>query len=385
MKIIKEEKGFALPLTLVIILALSILGTTLFFISMTETRQVTMTEEKMKAQYIARSGAHAVAEYIISNPDEIDDLSDDSEEVEFGGGTFVVGVKESLEKLIYITSTGQYGDSTQKIVITIDVIKPPLAFKTGSYPGQTGNPIISGGDVYYTESSNMNQEIIIDGELLHKEIVFDEVKLPCNNGCPPPSETYSSGDVISPESGEIGYGNGIDYGNIEIRGNDKLVIDAEALNNDILIKANKIDMGNNDMIVKLGDLNTVTIVVEEFEKAKDITIEGSGYLIFYAKDFTATGNFNLDPNNVTVNIYILEGGELSLSGSPNFRGAIYAPDATVNLDGGGSSSKGGSINGWIVAGIYTGGANTTINYENIELKGNTQYDGVHVISKWNYN
>jgi hypothetical protein len=68
----KNEAGAALPLVLVIVIGLSVFAFTLLMFSMNETKQVALDENQMKAHYIARSGAHALASYIIKNPDDIE-------------------------------------------------------------------------------------------------------------------------------------------------------------------------------------------------------------------------------------------------------------------------------------------------------------------------
>ncbi len=59
-KYLGDEKGWALPLVLLVMAVLTILGTTLWLISMTDLKHVSLEEKKMQAHYYARSGAELV-------------------------------------------------------------------------------------------------------------------------------------------------------------------------------------------------------------------------------------------------------------------------------------------------------------------------------------
>ncbi len=59
-RFIKNKKGYALPLVLIVIVVITILGTTLLLISMTQLKHVSIEENRMQAHYYARSGAELV-------------------------------------------------------------------------------------------------------------------------------------------------------------------------------------------------------------------------------------------------------------------------------------------------------------------------------------
>ncbi len=71
--ITKNEKGFALPLALVVMLVITLLGTALWTYSTSDTIQVAYARDKMQSHYVARSGAEAglkeIQNQLSSNPD----------------------------------------------------------------------------------------------------------------------------------------------------------------------------------------------------------------------------------------------------------------------------------------------------------------------------
>lgn len=117
---LKNQNGSALPLVLVTMLVLSILGSTLLLLNTTETRQVAREEKRVQAYYIARSGAEAIAEYIIINPYEADELITEvsSTPTKLGKGEFTIKVSKSNEEII-IESIGKVDTVENKISLTL--------------------------------------------------------------------------------------------------------------------------------------------------------------------------------------------------------------------------------------------------------------------------
>ena len=70
-KKISNQKGSVLIYVLVVTVVLSILGVTVLNIATAETKQVVFQENQIKSFYAARSGADAVASYLIENIDEL--------------------------------------------------------------------------------------------------------------------------------------------------------------------------------------------------------------------------------------------------------------------------------------------------------------------------
>lgn len=94
-----DQKGVAMPTVLMVMLVISLLSAALWQYSITDTTDVARDEKRMQAYYIARSGAEALAQYIIdpSNPQEVKENLDKktSNPQVLGNGTFTVSVKKS--------------------------------------------------------------------------------------------------------------------------------------------------------------------------------------------------------------------------------------------------------------------------------------------------
>ncbi len=70
----RRSKGSALALVLILATVSMILGTTVLYLSVSHNKIIINQEKNMKAYYGARSGADAVASYIIKNPSKVSNL-----------------------------------------------------------------------------------------------------------------------------------------------------------------------------------------------------------------------------------------------------------------------------------------------------------------------
>ncbi len=384
----KDETGAALPLTLIVMFVITLLGITLFMFSMTETSQVTRDQNKMKAHYLARSGAHAVATYLSANPETAFDLinSSDSEDVIFGDGIINVLVYGNPAGEIYVRSTGTVNDVTQSVVVTVENrgIFFPAYGNTVTFKADGNNAAsIFGGDVLFgnVDGKHFNDIIVKEGAGVHHAITFDEVILPCLD---PTSPFYglcptTPGTNID-ESTAINV-NSL-YGTVKLNGGE-LHLEADPVNGqNLLLKAEQIDLGGNaDMRITL-DNNIIAIVVDRFEFTgnSEIFIEGDGRLQIYITGlFEGRSDFVVDSDSdVNVNVYILEGGEFKLAGTPNFTGSVYAPDADVELSGN------STVNGWVVADNIYGKGGVDINYVPHEIAETSMNINIFSIKKWRY-
>lgn len=71
MLLIKNNKGGALLLALIILTAAFLFGTTLLHIAMADNNHSVYQNKKNQAHFLARSGAQAFADYIVDNPDDL--------------------------------------------------------------------------------------------------------------------------------------------------------------------------------------------------------------------------------------------------------------------------------------------------------------------------
>lgn len=115
---LKNEKGFALATVLTFIIVLIILGVALSIMATSSYRQAVRLVNQARAYYIARAGADSLGSYITGNPDSLtgEQMADyvdaivaagTSDQVEFGGGSFVLSVSRDIDNnTIDISATG---------------------------------------------------------------------------------------------------------------------------------------------------------------------------------------------------------------------------------------------------------------------------------------
>jgi len=130
--IIISRKGSALPMVIIVFLVVSILLSSVFVLSMSNTRQVVVQETGIHADYIARSGAEAMFEYLINREGSIladYDSWDDpeiEEDIVFSDGEASVIVEKAMKdgrKRVRITSVGNTNDSStsKRAVLEFDL------------------------------------------------------------------------------------------------------------------------------------------------------------------------------------------------------------------------------------------------------------------------
>lgn len=122
---VRNEKGWAMPLALLVMVVIFLLGTALWYYSTAETIQVARVENRMKAHYLARSGAAAMAKWINENRFiksafiETELLGTTSLPVSLGEGTFKVTLEGTLDR-ITVKSKGTVGGVTDEVTITLN-------------------------------------------------------------------------------------------------------------------------------------------------------------------------------------------------------------------------------------------------------------------------
>lgn len=114
-----------MPLVLMVILVITLLGTALWYYSMTDIKHVSIEEKAMQAHYLARSGAELVADYAINNFESLISLDSypwTSGPHSLGGNAekhFSVRINKQAQRII-IESTGEVDGITQTLILEID-------------------------------------------------------------------------------------------------------------------------------------------------------------------------------------------------------------------------------------------------------------------------
>ncbi len=114
-----------MPSVLMVILVISLLGTALWYYSMTDVKHVIVQEKAMQAHYLARSGAELVAGYAVNNFESLiarDDYPWISGPYNLEGNAekhFSVRIDKQAQRLV-IQSTGEVDGVTQTLTLEID-------------------------------------------------------------------------------------------------------------------------------------------------------------------------------------------------------------------------------------------------------------------------
>ncbi|MEW5922009.1 MAG: pilus assembly PilX N-terminal domain-containing protein [Bacillota bacterium] len=128
--LLKNEKGLALPLVLIVMLILTLLGTALWHYSTSEAMQVSQYEKRLQAHYLARSGAESLAawinDHIAAQPEKVAALlAKSSLPVSLGNGTFAVSLEGTLNH-ITVKATGKVGNVEETVTIILNFTSSAL-------------------------------------------------------------------------------------------------------------------------------------------------------------------------------------------------------------------------------------------------------------------
>jgi len=118
-----NQKGWAMPLVLMLVFVMTLLSTALWQYSMRDLKDVSMEEKKLQAHYLARSGAELVLEYINDDTDtRFESLKNMKSELqsfnENNNNYFTVEVYEDEERML-IRSTGEVDGIEETLILEI--------------------------------------------------------------------------------------------------------------------------------------------------------------------------------------------------------------------------------------------------------------------------
>src|SRR5690554_1691703 len=112
-KYLKNRNGGALIMVILVMLILTILGSAVLRIAAAENIFAAKNEDKLQAHYIARSGAVAVAEYMIQLGEIPDGFvgNTSSTNYQIGGGEFTVSINKDENDKVIVTSESLYNNT----------------------------------------------------------------------------------------------------------------------------------------------------------------------------------------------------------------------------------------------------------------------------------
>lgn len=337
MNIIKEQKGMALATVLIIVFILAILGTTIWHYSIRDVADAHRAEKKMQAYYLAKSGADAVAQYIITNPDNIDmakyidslTTAPESNPVELDKetpGSFKVKVSREDDDIFIISSTGIVDNVKESMRLRLLQKKaaplPDVALFASSNIYMDGSPEIIGdvatkanqpGSIYFPWSASISGNLAMDPNADIDKVITGARPNPKDNitGEIKKMNTLSPyelpkfpdfpSDIPNKDSFKAGWNPSPPY---HIYDNGRYT--------DITVKS--------ELVIHIGDQDRIIVV-------DNLIVNGSGKITLRK---TGKGILHLYVGN---NLHILNSGKVNYQGQPSDVLLYYKGKDIINLGG----------------------------------------------------
>ena len=319
-KIIKNNRGSTLVMVLIILVVLTILGTSLLTLALANTNNTIHQENSMKAYFIARSGAMTLAEHIVDNPSiDVEGMisAGPTSAREIADGTFQVEVGEEDGELI-ISSTGVVNDVSQNVEVVLEKSAGQILDFT----------VLAKGKI-----SIANHVSVVGNIATNAKSISDVSTSPHAN--PKAEDVILDAGVAIPEISWPSSFNQVF--NHKITGDELIQVSGDTYVH--LAKG-----------VGLSNKSTLSAI-------------GSGTLHLYVSNGWTSDNhtaFVSDPD-VKVIIYAKDGYGFYIR-SHMFKGVIYAPDSSVTFHNASGSAHGGrNFHGSIIANnVYLDGNHTVL-------------------------
>lgn len=371
LKYLNNEKGFAFPLALMILLVLGILIVPAVNFSSADQRHSILQDHKMQAHYLARSGAEALESYIVDNPDSIsmDEMEEEfkanSDPVKLNSldiGYFTTLLIPINENNWDVESTGYVGN--EKDTVRLSIVKTTdstfnsfnhalFASNLVSFEGST--KIIGSVASDFTDplqvSFNSSGEQYIDGDLYVMDPIITKENI--NYGTKITGEVINMEDPMTfpiptfpafpalPKYPKVSNPFSID-GRLTLSGGSPYTLDLKTNEfkhdyyfSEVNVKSNltlNIDIGAEDRTLVINKLNVPT---------GHIKIIGTGKLTLYIEDSITLGSgstINAADKINQLEIYLRGSSTpktLIIAGDQKIFGSLFAENANIELTNGG--------------------------------------------------
>lgn len=335
-----NQRGLALPLVLVVMLISSMLGVTVWQYSVTDTIHVAQDVDRMQAHYLARSGADAMADFLVRYPRRAAEMITKTA-VYSATGTlgsdqdFRVRVTGDPTSLITVTSEGSSGDITETLMLDLTPLTASEVFN---------NAIFSDGDLDVTKMKSVTGDLESAGNIFapngytfkitrNSARVFSAPLIPALPEDP-------NGLNISIRNTRTIQGN-FRYNDIDIESDARLIFDTQG--------------------------GVQQVVVASLTTKGDISVINGGRLKLYITD---SANFqtplvvNDNPNNLF--IFLADNTTLDIQANGEISAFIYGPNADVRIQSGNSIVTGAIVANLIVKNHNGGASNGSVYFRQID-------------------
>lgn len=349
----KNEKGAALIVVIVVFMVMSIMGAALISRSVGENRIAVAQENQVKSYYTARSGADAMASYLIEDPSKLND---------------------AILKTQSGPATGTIDDRTFEVYVTgteHEFIIESIAYKDGQENAR----------VYLTIT-----EFDLMGHAIFANQILDtgnNVTVTGNIGTNQPSILFGNNDVI----GNVTLGPGATPSDIENAENNITSGHyVSQLSTPIIFPP--VDPSDFPVWLPSGTININTsgnLVDGKMTRAlnridisgsTEFYVHGGGQVHLYISELinvSGTASIGTDADTELL-LYYDNNDTITFNGTPNSKISIYAPDARINYNGGGT---GETIVGSFVCDTFDGpDSNCTISQNTAFSMDDLLVDGV---------
>lgn len=331
----KNQKGVTMIITLIVILVFTLLGAAIWQYGINSVKQADKNYKQKQAYYIARSGAEAFSTHILSESDTASlknslnkAIGITSEPIDIGDGTCTILLKRNGSK-IEIEATGNYKGETAKATLDIrevlDIGMPSKIFENIIF--STGS-ITLNGNVGINGTLEANGDINITGGSSSYEAnsskVYPMVVFPENTSTDKVNVTEGS---VKPISGNKYY--------------DEITVETDGI-----------------LQINLSGGGDLILVANKIYIEGELRVQGSGRLLLYVKDLKTANNkgyINIY-NPLSIDSFIVLMPENGVYDVSRFHGLLYAPGASVTIQGD------NSFTGAMVAGDVVNNGNTGIIY-----------------------
>lgn len=355
MQLWKNEQGFALLMTIVVSLILLMLGGAAVTYSMVERGQVEKEAAGLKAHYLARSGAEAVAQAILEDPDLVQTIKGKtSQPVEMDTGTFIVEVAEDGNN-VRLISTGTAQGQSRTVQLTLLQSEPEdvaLNLTHTMFIGMEGSesePAIeySGRITLWSGTLATNSaapgSVKFHGSLSTPSgkinVLEDKLVNPIPAFPSPSGLFYRGSFATNPSAGADNHSKTIEadgyYTNLIIADGETLTIDLAK--DTRTISVDKFSLDGKLELKNPGKNGRLILFVNEFTKAKgsiNVSGEGAGrpdvLTVYYRgkKDETLGSRDLKIRGNVVV-----QNASVRIVGTDNFYGGVFlVGEQTVYID-----------------------------------------------------
>lgn len=364
---IKSNQGSSLLMILAVLVIVIIFSVTALTIGSASTRQVYNQEMKLQAYYLARSGAHAVASYIVDNPDGLSDsaraafvsklvLDSPSEPFKLNPddeGDIRVTVTRPSSTLLVVSSTANRGGITQTVSVDIHVEEiegielTKAAYASGNIT-MTGSASID-GDIFSDSDITLLGNNKVDGEVYitpGSVVTAPDWKKDAYRGAPNiQAEFPFFSTIVFPDLPDISNtSSSLNVPTAAVISKDTLYTGGISINNGTLT----INLGDEDINIVTKWLRLehgfITVNRPEGKKGRLNVFVLDEFKINSGSKIKFTGK--QEGNGRAINIYYKGTQMVTLANDIDFYGLLHVERADITIGGGarftGSMITGGS-------------------------------------------